>query len=110
MACLTVAGFNQPYQLNTFGDRFFDNRSLGLELSLFYGMEIVGGFYAGRMLDLGKARGESRTAAVRHLFGKVALGLWPGSGNLQGECGTGMREVPDTWQARQRWLAHLEQV
>ena len=27
-------GFNQPYQLNTFGNRLFDSRALGLELAL----------------------------------------------------------------------------
>jgi MFS family permease len=32
-------GFNQPYQLNTFGNRMFSARTLGLELIVFYGME-----------------------------------------------------------------------
>eukprot|EP00966_Prymnesium_polylepis_P230024 5322657-Prymnesium_polylepis.1 len=44
-------GFNQPYQLDTFGDRSFTSRALGIELALFYGAEILGGLMAGRMLD-----------------------------------------------------------
>lgn len=30
------SGFNQPYQLDTFGNRFFTSRLLGLELVIFY--------------------------------------------------------------------------
>ena len=44
-------GYNQPYQLNTFGDRFFSARALGLEIIVFYAAEIVGGFAAGWLLD-----------------------------------------------------------
>jgi len=46
-------GFNQPYQLNTFGDRYFSAPTLGLALCLFYASEIAGGFVAGRILDRG---------------------------------------------------------
>ena len=55
MRCLAplflYTGFNQPYQLNGFGDRAFTNRALGVELALFYGAEILGGFLCGCMLD-----------------------------------------------------------
>ena len=44
-------GFNQPYQLNTYGNRFFDSRALGIELAAFYAAEIAGGWVAGLMLD-----------------------------------------------------------
>ena len=33
-------GFCQPYQLNTFGDRYFDKRTLALELIAFYASEV----------------------------------------------------------------------
>ena len=39
-------GFNQPYQLNTIGNAHFTARALGIELVLFYGAEIFGGFVA----------------------------------------------------------------
>lgn len=52
LSCLFFyTGFNQPYQLVTFGDRFFTASTLGLLFSLFYVMEIVGAFAAGAMLD-----------------------------------------------------------
>ena len=64
-------GYNQPYQLNTFGDRFFSARALGLEIIVFYTAEIVGGFAAGWLLDRDPAR--PRAAAARQLvvFGVV---------------------------------------
>ena len=64
-------GYNQPYQLNTFGDRFFSARALGLEIIVFYAAEIVGGFAAGWLLDRDPMR--PRAAAVRQLviFGVV---------------------------------------
>ena len=37
------SGFNQPYQLDTFGNRFFTSKLLGLELFAFYVLEAVGG-------------------------------------------------------------------
>jgi len=59
-------GFNQPYQLNTFGDRFFGPRALGIEVFVFYAAEIVGGFVAGWLLDRDPSR--PRQAALRQLF------------------------------------------
>ena len=58
-------GFNQPYQLNTFGDRFFAPRALGIEVIVFYGAEIIGGFAAGWLLDRDPTR--PRHAALRQL-------------------------------------------
>ncbi|KAH8068617.1 G-protein coupled peptide receptor [Aureococcus anophagefferens] len=54
-------GYNQPYQLNGFGDRFFRKRVVGLQLASFYFMEVVGGFVAGRALD-DKSRSHRRSA------------------------------------------------
>ena len=56
-------GYNQPYQLNGFGDRFFRKRVVGLQLASFYFMEVVGGFVAGRALD-DKSRSHRRSAVV----------------------------------------------
>ena len=44
-------GFNQPYQLVTYGDRFFFDNTLGLLFALFYSMEIFGAYAVGRLLD-----------------------------------------------------------
>lgn len=61
-------GFSQPYQLITFGDRFFADSTLGLMLALFYSSELVGAICFGRVVD--GRRGEfapppPRTAAYR---------------------------------------------
>ena len=77
------SGFNQPYQLDTFGNRFFTARLLGLELSIFYLLEAVGGAVAGRMLDRHTSVREKQTAARRTLAlflslntGAAGLALW----------------------------------
>lgn len=44
-------GFNQPYQLITFGNNYCDKESLGLILSVFYFMEIIGCIFAGKLFD-----------------------------------------------------------
>lgn len=44
-------GYNQPYQLITFGNRIFQKQTIGLEMIIFYMSEIVGGLYVGSMLD-----------------------------------------------------------
>lgn len=41
-------GYNQPYQLNTFGNRYFEKQTIGLEMIIFYFSEIIGGLYVGR--------------------------------------------------------------
>jgi hypothetical protein len=51
-------GYNQPYQLNTFGNRWFTEKTVGLEMIVFYMSEIVGGLYIGAMLD--KSSGSKR--------------------------------------------------
>ena len=38
---------DRRYQLDGFGDRFFRERIVGLELAVFYGAEVLGGFVAG---------------------------------------------------------------
>ena len=43
-------GFNQPYQLNTYGNRFFDSRARHRARRV-YAAEIAGGWVAGLMLD-----------------------------------------------------------
>ena len=65
-------GFNQPYQLNTFGDRYFDKSTLGLELALFYGAEVVGGFLVGWLLD---REASARVGAMRQLAIFIAVTL-----------------------------------
>eukprot|EP00587_Corethron_hystrix_P007664 CAMPEP_0113300320 /NCGR_PEP_ID=MMETSP0010_2-20120614/2001_1 /TAXON_ID=216773 ORGANISM="Corethron hystrix, Strain 308" /NCGR_SAMPLE_ID=MMETSP0010_2 /ASSEMBLY_ACC=CAM_ASM_000155 /LENGTH=273 /DNA_ID=CAMNT_0000153729 /DNA_START=394 /DNA_END=1216 /DNA_ORIENTATION=- /assembly_acc=CAM_ASM_000155 len=44
-------GYKQGYQIVTFGDRFFDSSTLGLEVLLFYTTDMLGGVVAGRLLD-----------------------------------------------------------
>jgi MFS family permease len=44
-------GFNQPYQLVTFGNNYCDKESLGLILAVFYFMEILGCIFAGKLFD-----------------------------------------------------------
>ena len=56
-------GFNQPYQLVTFGDRFFTAKTLGLMFSLFYTLELVGAWVSSRILD--DSRRSIATRAVR---------------------------------------------
>ena len=62
-------GFNQPYQLNTYGNRFFDSRALGIELAAFYAAEIAGGWVAGLMLD----NNPSPVSAARRTLALFAL-------------------------------------
>ena len=51
-------GFNQPYQLVTFGNRFFTPSTLGLMVALFYSAELVGAFVSAKVVDApGKVRG-----------------------------------------------------
>jgi len=57
------------YQLNTFGDRFFDSRALGLELASFYLAEVLGAALAGWTLDTAST---PRAGALRQL---AAFGL-----------------------------------
>uniref|UniRef100_A0A7S2WEB7 Major facilitator superfamily (MFS) profile domain-containing protein n=1 Tax=Rhizochromulina marina TaxID=1034831 RepID=A0A7S2WEB7_9STRA len=54
-------GFNQPYQLVTFGNRFFTESTLGLMLSLFYTFELIGAYVSARIVD----GSPGRQAAVR---------------------------------------------
>lgn len=61
-------GFNQPYQLNTFGDRLFSPPTLGLEVVLFYTAEIGGAFGAGWFLDRPFAAATPRRAAALQLL------------------------------------------
>jgi len=44
-------GFNQPYQLVTFGDRFFTPATLGLLFSLFYAAEVAGAYVSAQIVD-----------------------------------------------------------
>ncbi|KAJ1450754.1 hypothetical protein M885DRAFT_621351 [Pelagophyceae sp. CCMP2097] len=68
-------GFNQPYQLNGFADRFFRERVLGLELAAFYSAEVLGAFVAARVLDgpgTAASAWDKRRAARRLLTGFFA--------------------------------------
>ena len=58
-------GFNQPYQLNTFGNRYFESQALGLQLASFYFAEVVGALLAGWMLD---REASPRAGATRQLL------------------------------------------
>jgi hypothetical protein len=44
-------GFNQPYQLVTFGNRFFTPSILGLMLALFYAFEVLGAYLSAKIVD-----------------------------------------------------------
>jgi MFS family permease len=57
-------GAGQPYQLNTFGNRVFSARLLGLQLVAFYGAEVVAAWGAAQLLDAGPC---ARRAARRQL-------------------------------------------
>ena len=58
-------GYNQPYQLNTFGNRFFTAQTLGLEMIIFYAAEIVGGLYIGQFLDKSSSSKELQRKAAK---------------------------------------------
>lgn len=55
MACMAVlfwyTGFNQPYQVVTFADRFFTESTLGLMLALFYTFELIGAYVVSVIVD-----------------------------------------------------------
>jgi len=81
LACIYFyTGFNQPYQIVVMGHRVFAPAVLGLQLSLFYAAEIVGGVVAGRMLDAGTQQGSARggnAKACLTLFAfLMGLGYW----------------------------------
>jgi hypothetical protein len=44
-------GYNQPYQLVTFGNRFFSASTLGYLLALFYVADLSGSLVLGHLLD-----------------------------------------------------------
>eukprot|EP00591_Stephanopyxis_turris_P018723 CAMPEP_0195539854 /NCGR_PEP_ID=MMETSP0794_2-20130614/50275_1 /TAXON_ID=515487 /ORGANISM="Stephanopyxis turris, Strain CCMP 815" /LENGTH=461 /DNA_ID=CAMNT_0040673909 /DNA_START=263 /DNA_END=1645 /DNA_ORIENTATION=+ len=55
MFCLSFlffyTGFCQPYQMETFGNRFFDKKTIGLEMIVFFSAEIVSALFVGKLLD-----------------------------------------------------------
>jgi MFS family permease len=61
-AIFFYTGFNQPYQLVTFGDRFFTPPALGLATALFFGAEVAGAFVSARVVDA--AGKDDRSKAV----------------------------------------------
>ena len=75
-------GYKQPYQLVTFGDRFFDEKTLGLEIMSFYFFDMIGGIITGNLLD-GTANNEfskhHRKSAIRCLTLFVTITM---TGNL----------------------------
>jgi len=58
-------GYNQPYQLSTFGNRFFDAQTVGLGMVVFYGAEIFGGLWIGKYLDQACESKENQRFAAR---------------------------------------------
>jgi len=44
-------GYKQAYQIVTFGDRFFNTSTLGIEILIFYAADVYGGIIAGNLLD-----------------------------------------------------------
>lgn len=69
MMCLFLlffyTGFNQPYQQATFGNRFFNRRTIGVQLIVFHLMEIASAVLVGRLLD--QTISNRRTRAVQCL-------------------------------------------
>jgi hypothetical protein len=65
-ALFFYTGFNQPYQLVTYG-RYFNKTTLAIEQIVFYATEIVGGLVFGMVLDQA-APSERRGRAVSSLF------------------------------------------
>ena len=64
-------GFNQPYQIDNFGDRTFSPKVVGLELALFYLLSVVAAKVAEHVLVPGHLRqklNNHRNAAVRALL------------------------------------------
>lgn len=62
-------GYKQPYQLVTFGDRFFDDSTLGLEVMSFYFFDMLGGIFTGSLLDGKYTTASNKTCQHR----KVAI-------------------------------------
>ena len=56
-------GFNQPYQLVTFGNRFFTDSTFGILVAAFYAAEVVGAFVSAKIVDVENI--EDRVKAVR---------------------------------------------
>jgi MFS family permease len=44
-------GFKQPYQIVTFGNRYFNDATLSLEVMMFYFVNMLGGIWIGRVVD-----------------------------------------------------------
>jgi len=64
-------GYKQPYQLVTFGDRFFDDSTLGLEVMSFYCLDMIGGIFTGNLLDGKYSTATSSNLSSQHR--KVAI-------------------------------------
>lgn len=70
-------GAGQPFQLNTFGDRVFDARTLGLQIAAFYAAEVGAAWAAGKLLDSASCgrRAVQRQLALFVLTTVLAYGL-----------------------------------
>mmetsp|Transcript_6948 Transcript_6948/g.10536 ORF Transcript_6948/g.10536 Transcript_6948/m.10536 type:complete len:494 (-) Transcript_6948:545-2026(-) len=72
-------GYKQPYQIVTFGDRYFNDALLGLEVTLFYFVCGAGAVWIGRVLDGswwfwgGRLVRQHRVVAIRNLWVSVIV-------------------------------------
>lgn len=75
-------GFNQPYQQATFGNRFFNRRTIGAELIIFHLMEIIGAIICGRFLDQeGAGHASDASRRKRAIVCLLAFVIINGTGN-----------------------------
>lgn len=66
-------GYNQPYQLNTYGNRLLENQTVGLAMIVFYASEIVGGLYVGSMLDSSRGDTEAQRKVSKRCLSLLFL-------------------------------------
>ena len=95
-------GFNQPYQLVTFGDRYFEPSTLGLMFALFYAAEVIGAWVTGKMLDSAQTSITSRAKsnllyflAITTIGNIVALYMEVATCTGPSESGSGCLEIVD---------------
>lgn len=59
-------GFTQPYQIQTFGNRFFDDQTLAIEIIFFYSSEVISGVIVGKVLDAGESNDPTTNSSALH--------------------------------------------
>lgn len=88
-----TSGGNEPFILSGFTDRWFDKRTTGIELVIYFSLSVVGSMTTGTILDRYASRGRVRDGALLVLGGFTLL-------HFLGFAGAAVVEISDHWDRR----------